>query len=182
MPMYKFVTSQIKFSSEDGHIRHKEIQKHFPYGKNVRYRVDGETTIVYCSEFPTTGIDCEMTTLPEHGVGDHLRFRILTNATVDQGEKDVAVIGIRNLVKWFQDKATTHGFSVESWEKIIPMGAVFAVKDGKKRTHNSVEFQGRLKVIDADQFNKTLGSLKSEYFGIGRAKYCGFGLLEVIKE
>jgi hypothetical protein len=179
--MYKFITQQIHFDTEDGHLRHKEIQIHFPYGKDVRYRVNKESTTIYCPQLPVTNIVCEMTTIPEYKIAERLRFRILVCATVTENQHRIPVMGIKNIIPWFQRQGEQHGFQVEVWEKIIPMGSVYAIKEDRKRTHNSVEIQGVLKVVDADLFNVVMGSKKSDCFGIGRAKYSGFGLIEIIE-
>lgn len=177
--MYKFITNQIKFSSEDGHIRHQEIQKHFPYGSDVRFRAYPDKVIICSSNLPVTGISCDMVVLQPYNIGDQLKFNILANATYTVNDNILPVLGIKNLVGWFQDQASKHGFDIKAWEKIISLGFVKATKEDQIRTHNSVEFQGKLKVMDANKFNKTIGSIKSDHYGIGRAKYCGFGILEV---
>jgi CRISPR-associated protein Cas6/Cse3/CasE subtype I-E len=179
--MFKFVTSHLQLNKEDGHLRHQEIQRHFPYGKEVRFRDDGDKVTVYCAKYPVTDIDCQMTTLPQYKYGDELKFRILTCPTTKNEKRIIPVRGIKNLVAWFQNQAKKHGFSVVTWEKVIPMGVVHAVKGEQKRTHNAAEFQGKLKVLDRDVFNSALGSLGAECFGIGRAKYCGFGLLDIME-
>ena len=177
--MYKFVTTQLKLNKDDGHIRHQEIQKHFPYGKEVRYRDYGDRVVVQCSKLPITDIQFEMTTVPEYKIGSELKFNILACVAQKTGGKRISIRGVPNTVRWLQRQGGKFGFQILSWEKIKPMGLIASNKGDEHRLHNVVEYQGLLKVVGQELFNTVVGSKTAEHFGLGRAKYAGYGLLDI---
>lgn len=71
---------------------------------------------------------------------------------------------------WMERKAVESGFQVVECVVAPPMSGYF-VKNGKRGKHNSVDFQGLLRVLDRMAFEQAF------HRGIGPAKAFGFGLL-----
>jgi len=184
--MYKFTTTDIVLNKEDSHIRHKEIEQHFPYGQLTRYRCPLEGSIyeethneviVTCSQFPVTSIKCSMSVIPMYDRGTKLHFKTKLCASEEIQGHDVAITALRDQIKWFQKIACSNGFSA-SLEDITQIGYIHGWKN-EKRTHYAVDFKGQLEVINADLFNMTLGTKERNYYGIGSGKHAGLGLLIV---
>ena len=176
--MYKFTTRQLRIE-EGGHKAHQEIQKHFPYGKAVRYRIYSDKVVVQSPELPVTTVPFDMVLVPEYKIDAELRFNLLACPTRKVNHKVISIVGTANLVRWLQEQGGKRGFQVLSWEKVIPHGLTQSMKGDEVRIHNKVEYQGLLRVVDQDLFNVVVGSKSSPSYGLGRAKYAGFGLLDV---
>ena len=76
-------------------------------------------------------------------------------------------------MKWLVRKGEQHAFSVKQFEVRINNDCEDSVKPlGKKVfTIRTLDFEGRLKIVDSDRFKKAL------FQGIGSAKAFGCGLL-----
>ncbi len=80
-------------------------------------------------------------------------------------------------MKWLIRKGEQHGFSVKQFEVRTNNDCEYSVKlPGKKVfTLRTLDFEGKLKIVDADQFKKSL------FNGIGSAKAFGCGMMMVKK-
>lgn len=78
-------------------------------------------------------------------------------------------------MKWLIRKGEQHGFSVKQFEVRTNNDCEYSVKfPGKKVfTLRTLDFEGKLKIVDADRFKKSL------FNGIGSAKAFGCGLMLV---
>jgi CRISPR system Cascade subunit CasE len=113
------------------------------------------------------------------------RFSLLANPTkklrVDNADgtrkkngRRTPILKREELLTWLQRKATSGGFSVELDSlRTLPRGREFFHKPDAHGTHNAIEFQGELVVLDAAQFRATVAT------GVGSAKAFGFGLLTI---
>lgn len=116
--------------------------------------------------------------------GRELTFRLRANATkrvtTDAGSKRVELRGDSVRLGWLRRKAEAGGFALccdETGSGILireehKMGGSAGKRQGSV-TLQSVLFQGRLTILDADQFGRTLRE------GIGPAKAYGCGLLSL---
>ena len=117
------------------------------------------------------------------------RFSLLANPTVKRVIRDTSgnrkkngrrepITKREDLVEWMERKAAQHGFTVDSPTlRTIPRPRqIFSKRsrDDESRhqgIHTSLEFVGVLRVVDQDQFQKSVIT------GIGTAKAFGFGML-----
>nr|NQU93478.1 type I-E CRISPR-associated protein Cas6/Cse3/CasE [Bacteroidota bacterium] len=78
-------------------------------------------------------------------------------------------------MKWLIRKGEQHGFSVKQFEVRIDNDREYYVKPlGKQAfTLRTLDFEGNLKIVDADQFKKAL------FKGIGSAKSFGCGMMMI---
>jgi len=78
-------------------------------------------------------------------------------------------------MKWLIRKGEQHGFSVKQFEVRIDNDGEYYVKPPEKQafTLRTLDFEGNLKIVDADQFKKAL------FKGIGSAKAFGCGMMMV---
>ena len=78
-------------------------------------------------------------------------------------------------MKWLIRKGEQHGFSVKQFEVRINNDSEYSVKPlGKKVfTLRTLDFEGKLKIVDADRFKKAL------FNGIGSAKAFGCGMMMI---
>ena len=78
-------------------------------------------------------------------------------------------------MKWLIRKGEQHGFSVKQFEVRINNDCEYSVKPpgNKVFTLRTLDFEGKLKIVDADRFKKAL------FQGIGSAKAFGCGLMLV---
>lgn len=78
-------------------------------------------------------------------------------------------------IKWLVRKGEQHGFSVKQFEVIIDNDCEYPVKPPGKQafTLRTLDFEGRLKIVDTDRLKKAL------FEGIGSAKAFGCGLMLV---
>ncbi|CAB1075455.1 CRISPR-associated protein, Cse3 family [Olavius algarvensis Delta 1 endosymbiont] len=78
-------------------------------------------------------------------------------------------------IKWLVRKGDQHGFSVKQFEVKIDNDCEYTVKPPGKQafTLRTLDFEGRLKIVDTEQFKKAL------FEGIGSAKAFGCGLMLV---
>ena len=111
--------------------------------------------------------------------GQRLRFRLRANPTRRVGDKNdklhgkrVGIYGEGKQREWLLRKATKSGFEVTD-VLITSRENVVSSTRGKKAQHFAVDFDGYLRITDANKFRDTL--IK----GIGPAKAFGFGLLSI---
>jgi CRISPR system Cascade subunit CasE len=78
-------------------------------------------------------------------------------------------------IKWLVRKGDQHGFSVKQFEVKIDNDREYTVKPPGKQafTLRTLDFEGRLKIVDADRFKQAL------FEGIDSAKAFGCGLMLV---
>ena len=78
-------------------------------------------------------------------------------------------------MKWLIRKGEQHGFSVKQFEVKTNNDCEYSIKlPGKKVfTLRTLDFEGKLKIVDADRFKKSL------FNGIGSAKAFGCGMMMV---
>ncbi len=112
----------------------------------------------------------------EPEVGQVLRFSLRANPTKKKDGTRIPFVRPENQVAWLERKAVQHGFSLLT-VVVVEAGQMKFRKPGKKKsiTHYGVDFQGRLRVDDAQLFKQALTE------GIGPAKGFGFGLLCVAR-
>jgi len=174
--MYKFVTKEIK-AGIDINAQHQAVLKYFPYGENVRFRVEEDRTIILCPILPKIDIKCSMQVIPEYKIGDHLSFCTKLNAirrnSHRQKNEVVPLTKIGELIPWFKAIAESNGFEIAQFEKVIPLGKVMCCHKEKPFPINSVEFIGKLVVKDPVKFNRAVSH------GIGRSKAFGYGVIDV---
>jgi len=131
--------------------------------------------------------DCFSTkTIPE-SFFEHreYRFSLLANPTKKvtpkgpdgrrhgQGKR-IALTKREDLLTWLQRKAGLGGFVIKpDTMRTITRGLEYFHKPGAQGFHNAVEFQGTLRIADAQRFRQTFQT------GIGSAKAFGFGLLVI---
>ncbi len=110
---------------------------------------------------------------PNFVPGRELAFRLRANPTIKKAGKRRPVSGHEARLGWLQRKGATGGFEL-GWVADADEGYVEGrTKRGEQIQLLSVRFDGRLRVIDPEQFLDTLRR------GIGSAKGLGFGLLSV---
>ena len=78
-------------------------------------------------------------------------------------------------MKWLIRKGEQHGFSAKQFEVKINNDCEYPINPPEKKifTLRTLDFEGKLKIVDADRFKKAL------FQGIGSAKAFGCGLLLV---
>ena len=78
-------------------------------------------------------------------------------------------------MKWLIRKGEQHGFSVKQFEVGIDNDREYSVKPPGKQafTLRTLDFEGNLKIVDADQFKNAL------FNGIGSAKALGCGMMMI---
>ncbi len=78
-------------------------------------------------------------------------------------------------MKWLIRKGEQHGFSVKQFEVRIDNDREYSVKPPGKNafTIRTLDFEGKLKIVDSDRFKKAL------FKGIGSGKSFGCGLILV---
>jgi CRISPR system Cascade subunit CasE len=119
--------------------------------------------------------------------GDVLRFRLRANPTkrLSAGCPGARVDGARvGLFKeadqraWLERKAAAAGFEALAFD-VRPLSTIVShknpTKDSARQSHLAVQFDGRLRVIDAKALTEALRA------GIGPAKGYGFGLLSLAR-
>jgi len=119
--------------------------------------------------------------------GDILRFRLRANPTkrLSAGCPGAKVDGARvGLYKeadqraWLERKAAAAGFEVLAFD-VRPLSTIVShknpAKDRARQSHLAVQFDGRLRVIDANALTAAVRA------GIGPAKGYGFGLLSLAR-
>jgi len=110
------------------------------------------------------------------------RFQLRANPTVkrivhdEDGSKKkngrrTGIYDEAGLRAWLDRKAEQSGFVVEECVVAPPMVSFFVNRQRKRGKHNSVDFQGFLRVIDHGAFERAF------HRGIGSAKAFGFGML-----
>lgn len=119
------------------------------------------------------------------GFLDHQRYRfqLRANPTVkrvvrlDDGSRKrngrrTGISDEEGLMNWLERKAAQSGFDLVEATPGPPLSVFFTKDDGKRQgKHNSVDFQGFLRVTDREAFERAF------HRGIGPAKAFGFGLL-----
>lgn len=86
-------------------------------------------------------------------------------------------VTVSQQIKWLADRSGAHGFGLigDPADVIVSHRAREAFgRDGSKVTLATAQFDGALRVLDADHFRHALG------FGIGRAKGFGCGLMTIV--
>lgn len=119
--------------------------------------------------------------------GDVLRFRLRANPTkrLSAGCPGARVDGARvGLFKeaeqrvWLERKAAAAGFEALAFD-VRPLSTIVShknpAKDPARQSHLAVQFDGRLRVIDAKALSEAVR------MGIGPAKAYGFGLLSLAR-
>jgi len=78
-------------------------------------------------------------------------------------------------MKWLIRKGEQHGFSVKQFKVRIDNDREYYVKPPGKHvfTLRTLDFEGNLKIVDADQFKKAL------FKGIGSSKAFGCGMMMI---
>lgn len=78
-------------------------------------------------------------------------------------------------MKWLIRKGEQHGFLVKQFEVRINNDCEYSVKPPGKKvfTLRTLDFEGKLKIVDADRFKKSL------FNGIGSAKAFGCGMMMI---
>ena len=78
-------------------------------------------------------------------------------------------------IKWLGRKGEQHGFSVRQFDVKIDNDSEYSVSPPEKQafTLRTLDFEGKLKIVDSDRFKKAL------FQGIGSAKAFGCGLMLV---
>lgn len=116
------------------------------------------------------------------------RFRLRANPCVTRNGKRVGCLRLEEQVKWIEQKAELHGFSLPPGSPARPPGERLGVRvshpamlSGKQHSGNairvfSVLYDGVLTVSMPEQFKLALQT------GIGHGKVMGLGLLSVVPE
>jgi CRISPR system Cascade subunit CasE len=104
--------------------------------------------------------------------GQILRFRLLANPTKKHDNKRLGILNEDEQVIWLDRKAKENGFCLAQ-VTTIPRGFSKGTRQGVKMTFYALQYEGVIKVTDADKF---IVGLKN---GIGSAKGFGFGLLSI---
>lgn len=78
-------------------------------------------------------------------------------------------------MKWLIRKGEQHGFAVKQFEVRIDNDQEYSVKPPGKKvfTLRTLDFEGKLKIVDADRFKRAL------FQGIGSAKSFGCGMMMI---
>jgi CRISPR system Cascade subunit CasE len=107
---------------------------------------------------------------------DEYRFRLQANPSrrISATRKVVHLKTQREWMEWIERRATDAGFDlleVQATAIGIPPVYGHQRQTGRRITHHTVEYRGRLRVTDVDVFRRTLRQ------GIGKGKAYGLGLL-----
>ena len=178
--MYKFSFNDKNIGDAETYSQHQKIRAIFSTSKKILFRIDDLSEItVYADELPVVDIKCKSSVLPSINVEAILNFRIRMNVEkrtfIKNGKgKRVAIQDTAEIVHWLNRTTARNGFSINNLHIFSKPYSVHANKKGRLLTFNVVDFEGTLKVLDADLFKKALEE------GIGSGKGMGLGLLELL--
>jgi CRISPR system Cascade subunit CasE len=110
--------------------------------------------------------------------GAMLRFRLVANPVVTHNGKRLGLLRENEQFQWLKRKLTEGGAEIFNCTIVcdgFQRSHKGEAKDPREQVHFSVQYDGTLKIVNADQFLQTLKN------GIGPAKGYGFGLLSVAR-
>jgi len=160
---------------------HRTIMSGFPQNpRRVLFRKEDDSVILVSSyDIPKYEVDYfkSVSTLAynmSYDTGDVLHFKLHANPVKQSNGKCVAITQDEDVLQWLGVMSVKNGF--KTLQAIASKASpIISYKCKIKQTHNSVVFNGILKVENQKAF---IHSLKN---GVGRAKGYGFGLLSVKK-
>lgn len=174
--MFKYILTYPDLDQNDVYKQHQQLTALFTNSTRIRFRVDpGNEVTVHSDKPPVESITCKTSILKDYPMGTIIKFRVRANVEkrkfVKGGKGNrVGITDPNQVAEWFKKQADLYGFSIEN---VINVSSSYYLHGVKKNIFSicAVDFEGILKVLDADKFKKAYEN------GIGSSKGFGFGLL-----